>query len=241
MNKQPQGPKRNTGIYVKFAILMVASALAGAAIGALLFGREDGLRQLLQQVSDGLILAGPWLLAAGLAPCAVAHWLYLAGKKAAAMTLAGDMLKGVAAVVFCRWAGMLITGGVEVNGVYAGYIAAIGAMCGHLWPVWFGFRGGKGVAVAAGAILASEPVVLLALAVVFFTLAFATRIVSLASVTVAVLYPIFTGLYSWYAGRDILFTTLCALVMGLLVIWMHRANIQRLANGTEYRFGEKKK
>lgn len=163
------------------------------------------------------------------------------GKKAAALTLAGDMLKGVAAVVVCRWAGMLLTGGVEVNGVYAGYIAAIGAVCGHLWPVWFGFRGGKGVAVAAGAILASEPVVLLALAVVFFTLAFATRIVSLASVTVAVLYPIFTGLYSWYAGRDILFTTLCALVMGLLVIWMHRANIQRLANGTEYRFGEKKK
>ena len=83
MNKQPQGPKRNTGIYVKFAILMVASALAGAAIGALMFGREAGLQQLLQQVSDGLILAGPWLLAAGLIPCAVAHGLYLAGQKAA--------------------------------------------------------------------------------------------------------------------------------------------------------------
>ena len=118
---------------------------------------------------------------------------------------------------------------------------AIGAVCGHLWPVWFGFKGGKGVAVAAGAILASEPVVLLALAVVFFSIAFASRIVSLASVTVAILYPIFTGLYSWYTGRNILFTTLCALVMGVLVIWMHRANIQRLLNGTEYRFGEKKK
>lgn len=163
------------------------------------------------------------------------------GKKAAALTLAGDMLKGVAAVVLCRWAGMLLTGGVEVNGIYAGYLAAIGAVCGHLWPVWFGFKGGKGVAVAAGAILASEPVVLLALAVVFFSIAFASRIVSLASVTVAVLYPIFTGLYSWYTGRNILFTTLCALVMGVLVIWMHRANIQRLLNGTEYRFGEKKK
>lgn len=75
------------------------------------------------------------------------------GKKAAALTLAGDMLKGVAAVVLCRWAGMLLTGGVEVNGIYAGYLAAIGAVCGHLWPVWFGFKGGKGVAVAAGAIL----------------------------------------------------------------------------------------
>ena len=163
------------------------------------------------------------------------------GKKAAALTLAGDMLKGVAAVVLCRWAGALLTGGVAVNGIYAGYLAAIGAVCGHLWPVWFGFKGGKGVAVAAGAILASEPVVLLALAVVFFSIAFASRIVSLASVTVAVLYPIFTGLYSWYTGRDILFTTLCALAMAVLVIWMHRANLKRLANGTEYRFGEKKK
>ncbi len=142
-------------------------------------------------------------------------------KRPAALTLAGDMLKGVAAVVLCHWAGMLLTGGVEVNGIYAGYLAAIGAACGHLWPVWFGIKGGKGVAVAAGAILASEPVVLLALAVVFFSIAFASRIVSLASVTVAVLYPIFTGLYSWYTGRNILFTTLCALVMGVLVIWMH--------------------
>ena len=166
---------------------------------------------------------------------------YLFGSVNLALTLAGDMLKGVAAVVLCRWAGMLLTGGVEVNGIYAGYLAAIGAVCGHLWPVWFGFKGGKGVAVAAGAILASEPVVLLALAVVFFSIAFASRIVSLASVTVAVLYPIFTGFYSWYTGRNILFTTLCALVMGVLVIWMHRANIQRLLNGTEYRFGDKKK
>lgn len=95
--------------------------------------------------------------------------------------------------------------------------------------------------MAAGAILASEPVVLLALAVVFFSIAFASRIVSLASVTVAVLYPVFTGLYSWYAGRDVLFTTLCALAMAVLVVWMHRANIRRLLNGTEYRFGEKKR
>lgn len=124
--------------------------------------------------------------------------------------------------------------------VYGGYVAAIFAVCGHLWPVWFGFKGGKGVAVAAGAILATEPVVLLALAVVFFALAFATRIVSLSSVTVAALYPVFTALWSWYTGRSVWFTTLCALVMGLLVIWMHRANIQRLKNGTEYKFGQKK-
>ena len=121
-----------------------------------------------------------------------------------------------------------------------GYLAAIGAVCGHLWPVWFGFKGGKGVAVAAGAILASQPVVVAGLVVVFFTLAFATRIVSLASITVAVLYPVFTALWCWYRGGVIWFPTLCAAIMGVLVIWMHRANIRRLCNGTEYKFGQKK-
>ena len=82
--------------------------------------------------------------------------------------------------------------------------------------------------------------VLLALAAVFFLLAFTTRIVSLSSITVAALYPVFTGLWSWYVGRDVWITTLCAAIMGGLVIWMHRANIQRLKNGTEYKFGEKK-
>ena len=161
------------------------------------------------------------------------------GKKAAALTLAGDMGKGAVAVILAHVLIGWVTGS-DLNGVYAGYLAAIGAVCGHLWPVWFGFKGGKGVAVAAGAILASEPMVLLALAAVFFLLAFTTRIVSLSSITVAALSPVFTGLWSWYVGRDVWITTLCAAIMGGLVIWMHRANIQRLKNGTEYKFGEKK-
>ncbi|OUP24579.1 acyl-phosphate glycerol 3-phosphate acyltransferase [Gemmiger sp. An194] len=162
------------------------------------------------------------------------------GKKAAALTLAGDMTKGAVAVWLCHWGVAALTG-ADVNGVYAGYLAAIGAVCGHLWPIWFGFKGGKGIAVAAGAILASEPVVLLALLVVFFAIALATRIVSLASVTVAILYPILTLLWSWYTQRSLLFTGVCTVLMAVLVVWMHRANIQRLLNGTEYRFGEKKK
>lgn len=161
------------------------------------------------------------------------------GKKAAALTLAGDMGKGVLAVMLGRLAfGLCVVH--PADAVYGGYVAAIAAVCGHLWPIWFGFKGGKGVAVAAGAILASEPVVLLALAVVFFTVVFATRIVSLSSIIVAALYPVLTGLWSWYTHRSILFTTVCAFIMAVLVIWMHRANIKRLLNGTEYKFGEKK-
>ncbi len=161
------------------------------------------------------------------------------GKKAAALTLAGDMGKGVLAVLLGRLVFGLCTGN-PADAVYGGYVAAIAAVCGHLWPIWFGFKGGKGVAVAAGAILASEPIVLLALAVVFFAVVFTTRIVSLSSITVAVLYPVLTGLWSWYTHRSIVFTTVCALIMAILVIWMHRANIKRLMNGTEYKFGEKR-
>lgn len=84
MNKQTQAPKARKGVYIKFTLLMIASALTGAFISIFLFGREDGLLQLTRRVSDGLILAGPWLLAAGLVPCAVAHGLYRSALKAAA-------------------------------------------------------------------------------------------------------------------------------------------------------------
>lgn len=84
MNKQTQAPKARKGVYIKFTLLMIASALAGAFISIFLFGREDGLLQLTRRVSDGLILAGPWLLALGLVPCAVAHGLYRSALKVAA-------------------------------------------------------------------------------------------------------------------------------------------------------------
>ena len=84
MNKQTQAPKTRKGVYIKFTLLMIASALTGAFISIFMLGRENGVQEVAQQISGGLILAGPWLLAAGLVPCAVAHGLYLAGQKAAA-------------------------------------------------------------------------------------------------------------------------------------------------------------
>lgn len=161
------------------------------------------------------------------------------GKKAAAFALFGDLGKGVVAVFVGQW---LVASLVSLPSIapYGGYAAAIGALCGHLWPLWFNFKGGKGVAVAAGIILAVQPMVLLALAIVFFTLFFITRIVSVCSITVAALYPVFTALWFWYKGEPMLVPVLCAVFIGGLVIWMHRANIERLKNGTEYKFGQKK-
>ena len=212
-----------------FILMMAVSVVIGYLLGSINFGVV---------VSKGLYHEDVRTKGSGNA--GTTNILRTYGKKAAALTLAGDMTKGAVAVWLCHWGVAALTG-ADVNGVYAGYLAAIGAVCGHLWPIWFGFKGGKGIAVAAGAILASEPVVLLALLVVFFAIALATRIVSLASVTVAILYPILTLFWSWYTQRSLLFTGVCTVLMAVLVVWMHRANIQRLLNGTEYRFGEKKK
>ncbi len=161
------------------------------------------------------------------------------GKKAAIVTLLGDMGKGVLAVLLGR-ALLSMMVGIPQAAVYGGYVAAIFAVLGHLWPIWFGFKGGKGVAVAAGAIIASNPLVFLVLALLFVVLAFSTRIVSLSSVACAACYPIFTALYCWWKGESIWFATVCTLIMGGLVIWMHRSNIKRLLNGTEYKFGQDK-
>lgn len=212
-----------------FLLMLAVSVVIGYLLGSINFGVV---------VSRGLYHEDVRTKGSGNA--GTTNILRTYGKKAAALTLAGDMAKGAVAVWLSHWGVAMLTGS-DVNGVYAGYLAAIGAVCGHLWPVWFGFKGGKGIAVAAGAILASEPVVLLALVIVFFAIAIPTRIVSLASITVAVLYPVFTLLWSWHTHRSLLFTGVCTVLMAVLVIWMHRANIKRLLNGTEYRFGEKKK
>ena len=207
-----------------FVLMMAVSVVIGYLLGSINFGVV---------VSKGLYHEDVRTKGSGNA--GTTNILRTYGKKAAALTLAGDMAKGAVAVWLCHWGVAALTG-ADVNGVYAGYLAAIGAVCGHLWPVWFGFKGGKGIAVAAGAILASEPVVLLALLVVFFSIALTTRIVSLASVTVPVLYPILTLLWSWYTQRSLLFSGVCTVLMAVLVVWMHRANTQRLMNGTRYRF-----
>ena len=160
------------------------------------------------------------------------------GAPAAVLTAAGDILKGTGSVLLAKWAFAAFTG---ADPVYGAYIAAICAVAGHLFPIYFKFKGGKGVSVAAGSVAAIDPVLTLCLLGVFLLVVLTTRIVSLASITVAALYPVGTALYSWHLGRDILSTTLFAAAIGGAVIVMHRGNIKRLLNGTEYKFGQKKK
>ena len=149
--------------------------------------------------------------------------LRFGGKKAAAITLAGDFLKGLLPVLLARWVGLDETGLA---------LTALAAFLGHLYPVFFGFEGGKGVATAFGAILGlSWPVALAALATWLF-MAFVVRISSLSALTAAALTPLF----AWGFGMRGIPLTAVLFMVGLLV-WRHRSNIRNLLAGTEDKIG----
>ena len=105
--------------------------------------------------------------------------------------------------------------------------------------VLVGMSGGVGVMTGLGVIIALDPLTFLLVLVIALPLLFKTRIVSLASITGAALYPVITCVTRLMTRRPVLADTLFALVCGCIVLYMHRGNIQRLLHGTEYRFGEK--
>ena len=166
------------------------------------------------------------------------------GKKAAAMTATGDVLKGVLAVCIGRWLFHMLPADAGVSPYLGVYLAAIFAVLGHLYPLYFGFKGGKGVLVAGGAILAIQPILLPVLTVVFLLCLVPTGMVSLGSIAMAASYPVLTliyGLLKGFAADDLIVCVVGAAIMGGMVIWMHRANIQRIREGKEYRFGKHNK
>ena len=166
------------------------------------------------------------------------------GKKAAALTAVGDVLKGVVAVCLGRWLFGHLPADAAVSPYLGVYLAAILAVVGHSKPIYFGFKGGKGVLVAGGAILAIQPVLLPFLALIFLACLLPTGMVSLGSVTMAAAYPLLTlgyCLLRGYAVQDLLICLVGSVIMAAMVIYMHRSNIQRIRDGKEYRFGQKHK
>lgn len=152
-------------------------------------------------------------------------------KKAAILTLIGDAFKGWLAVwLAARFGPRFGLGETAVA------LAAIAVFLGHLYPVFFRFQGGKGVATAAGVLLAVNPVLGGATLLTWLIVAFFTRYSSLAALAAAVFAPLFDV---FLFGTHVM--ALAILAMSALLFWRHRANISKLVNGTESRIGDKKK
>jgi acyl phosphate:glycerol-3-phosphate acyltransferase len=152
------------------------------------------------------------------------------GNKAAAIaTLLLDALKGAVAVLFARWLDARL-GLADATVALAG----LAAFLGHLYPVFFRFQGGKGVATAAGVLLALDVWLGLASLGTWLAVAILTRYSSLAALVTAVLAPVYVLLLHGDARRAV-----AVAVMSVLLVWRHRANISKLLNGTESKLGSK--
>lgn len=157
-------------------------------------------------------------------------------KAAAAVTLLFDALKGWLPVVLVRWFGAPY--GLE-EGTQA--LVGLAAFLGHLWPVFFRFQGGKGVATALGVLMGVNGWLGLATLLTWVIIAFFFRYSSLASLVAAAFAPFFYllgGGVAWYSDARI---GVSMAVMAVLLAWRHKANIERLIQGKESRLGSKKK
>ncbi len=156
-----------------------------------------------------------------------------AGKLAGVLTLLLDAAKGAAAVLLASW--LLLTNNA-MDALVAG--AAFAVILGHCFPVWLGFRGGKGVATGVGVFLVLAPWSLMGAGLIFLAVVSLTRYVSLGSITAAALFPLLVSLQHYRVKPLPGFTYVLAVAVvgGGLIIFMHRANIGRLLAGTEGKF-----
>ena len=185
---------------------------------------------LLGSVSFAVLLVrlktGTDIRAEGSGNAGATNVLRAHGKKLAAAVAAADILKGSAAVLLVRL--------VTADPRYAA-AAGLAAVLGHVFPIFYGFRGGKGVATAVGAFLALAPLATLVCVAVFVLVVALTRYVSLGSLIAIVLLPPVAGLL-FRAPRAVV---LAAAAIALLIVLKHTENLKRLARGEERRLGQK--
>lgn len=156
-----------------------------------------------------------------------------AGKSAGIITLLLDACKGALAIYLAR---KFLTPDFGMNWWVAA--AAVLAVVGHIFPVWLGFRGGKGVATGVGVFLGLSPLAVACAALVFVLIVAATRYVSLGSIVATIAFPVCVCLLSAFVkpveGLEQILAA--SIIGGALIIFMHRANIGRLMRGTENKF-----
>ncbi len=199
------------GAMILALALVLAAYLAGSVSTAVIVSKSMGL---------------PDPRSSGSGNPGATNVLRLGGKKAAVATLLGDVLKGLLPVLVARLIGL------DQSGVA---LVGLAAFLGHVFPVFFGFRGGKGVATALGVLIALSPAAAGIAALTWLATAALFRISSLAALVTAILAPVYLALLG--AAK----TQILALaVMAAFLVWRHKDNIQRLLQGTESRIGANK-
>ena len=162
------------------------------------------------------------------------------GKRAATWTFVGDFLKGAIVVFAAREIGKSLQMNLDLA-----YIAALFVMLGHIYPLYFGFKGGKGIATALGAMFVLNWIAFVTIAIGIAPMVFIIKIVSAVCLCGASLYPVLNFVVLFLQGRsffgEVVPYTVMSLLMALLVFYAHRDNIKRLRSGTEPSFGRKNK
>lgn len=175
------------------------------------------------------------------------------GLSAAALTLLGDMLKtAIAIVIGSLLGGFSYIGGISLGTLYCelplNYLAGLFAVIGHILPIYYGFRGGKGVLCTATLALILTPIEFLILLAVFVLMVYLTKYVSVGSVSVAVLYPV-----AVHGHINVIFNAkdaqngvmaLITILIAIIIVYCHRENLKRVSMGTERKIsigGKKKK
>jgi len=201
-------------------LIFILSYLIGSVPWGYLFARSKGVD--IRQHGSGNI--------------GTANVLRVMGKKWGYLVFLCDFFKGFLSVKL----GSLIAAYFLVNVGLGSVIAAVACVLGHDYPIWLGFKGGKGIATLAGTVLSLfPPLVFVSFGVVWIAVFLIGRYTSLASISAAVSLPIAVSLIVGKAEPYFPLLVGFSVLMAALAIWLHRANIGRLLNGTENRFGRK--
>lgn len=217
-----------------YYVILVLAVIATAAVS-----------YLLGSISSAIIVSNLMfkedVRSHGSGNAGLTNMLRTYGKGAAALTLVGDMAKTALAVLFTALIfGFSYKNGISMSGYC--YLAGLCAVLGHVYPIFYGFKGGKGVLVTASMALILCPAIFGALVLLFAIIVAISGFVSLGSIIVASLFPVCVCLYSYFLGGSIpLLTAVCTIFLGAFIVWCHRSNIKRLRDGNEKKLSIGKK
>lgn len=188
---------------------------------------------LIGSINFSVIFSKKWagfdLREKGSGNAGTTNMLRTVGKKAAAITLICDILKGVVSILIAKLMSVIWS---DLNGALLIQLAGIFVIVGHTFPIFFGFKGGKGIATSLGVLLTTNWQIGLICLVFALVLIILTQMVSVGSIAAAILYPvltIFIGENYIVPGNYIV----SSIILAILVVFNHRSNVQRLLTGTE--------